>query len=983
MGKAEPPSHDPANTGNSLNIIKEQGRLIYMQAPVSNISVLTISLLFYFILSPRTDSPLVGYWVFFLYLTACYRLFLWYWRRKKPEARTPFRWFHHYIFASALVGLSWSLIYPLVYLSNDPIVAMALSMLAFGVMSSAVPILAVSMRAFVVYTYPQAFMLGYAFSLFQAPAYNWLVVALAVYLVMTTLFTFNSNRKLIKTIRLQLENEYLINQLADVVDQREKLIENRTQELKKKNQDLLTEIRERRQAELFKAGQRHILEHISKGDAPLNQLLEQIVLLAETQAKGMRGSILLLKDNCLRLGAAPNLPADYNKLIDGIEIGPEVGSCGTAAFSNKRVVVSNVHTDPLWAGYSQLGSAYGFAACWSEPVLDSAGKVVGTFALYHHDPVAPDPEEIRLIETMSQIASIAIERSITEQRLRQSATVFQSSLEGVMITDADNYILDVNQAFEQITGYTRNEVIGHRPDMLRSGRHDREFYQQMWRSLEEAGQWRGEIWNRRKNGVVYPEWLNISCIRDNTGNPMNYVAVFSDITSIKRSEEELDHMAHHDPLTDLPNRLLFNSRLEQAIKHAKRNNSGFAVLFIDLDRFKNINDSLGHKAGDELLQQLALRIRDKVRLDDTVARISGDEFVVLLEDVMNAESTAVAIEKISSVFADSFLLEGHEIRITASIGIALYPTDGENVSTLLRNADAAMYRAKDEGRNTYQFYTKEMTSNAFERVVIENALRMALERNEFHLVYQPQMQMDTLEMIGLEALIRWTHPELGEVSPSMFIPLAEDNGLIHDIGSWVLETACIQGRQWLDQGYRFGRISVNVARPQLQHSNFVERVKKTLEKTHFPADRLELEVTESYIMQNTEHAIEQLEALRILGLSLAIDDFGTGYSSMSYLKLLPIQKLKIDQSFVRDIPYDSNDMAISEAVIALGKALGLNVIAEGVETNEQARFLLEKGCHEGQGYLYCKPQPPETIASSYFIGQPMKSNAGITCSDSE
>ncbi|MCU7886509.1 MAG: EAL domain-containing protein, partial [Candidatus Thiodiazotropha sp. (ex Lucinoma annulata)] len=511
----------------------------------------------------------------------------------------------------------------------------------------------------------------------------------------------------------------------------------------------------------------------------------------------------------------------------------------------------------------------------------------------------------------------------------------------------------------------REEVVGHTPRILQSGRHDSNFYQQMWRSIEENRQWRGEVWNRRKDGVIFPEWLNISCIYDNNDKPVNYVGVFSDITSIKRSEEELDHMAHHDPLTDLPNRLLFNSQLDQAIKHAKRNQTVFALLFIDLDRFKNINDSLGHKSGDELLQQLAIRIQEKVRLDDTVARISGDEFVVLLENIGSAENTAVTVEKIMSVFNESFILDRHEIRITASIGISLYPTNGNTIISLMRNADAAMYRAKNEGRNTYQFFTQEMTSNAFERVMIENALRMALNRNEFHLVYQPQFAIENRKLVGVEALIRWQHPDLGNISPAKFIPLAEENGLIHDIGAWVMKTACIQGARWLENNFDFGHIAVNVARPQLQHSNFIDKVRTILDETEFPADRLELEVTEGFIMHNTTHAIQQLEALRVLGVKIAIDDFGTGYSSMSYLKLLPIQKLKIDQSFIRDIPFDTDDMAISEAVIALSKALGLQVIAEGVETEKQVKFLREKGCQEVQGYLFCKPISAQELEIKY------------------
>ncbi|MES9879100.1 MAG: EAL domain-containing protein [Candidatus Sedimenticola sp. PURPLELP] len=946
-------------------IRSEQARIIYMQAPISNITVIVISTLFYFVLTSRVDDQVIGYWTAALYISALIRLTLWYLRTKRPEMAPDTTWLNLYITACALVGISWSIIYPLIYQANDQVVTIALFMLVFGIIGSAVPILNISIRAFLVYTYPQALMLGFTLFLFEDELYRWLILALLIYLVMTTLFTRNANRNTLRAIQLQSENQSLIARLNQEIDQRETLIEKRTEQLKENNQALVSEIKERKQVELFQSQEKIILERISRGKAQLKEILDDIVLLAESQTTDLMGSILLLEGNTLRHGSAPSLPGAYTDLIDGLQTGPGIGSCGTAANNNERVIVENVKTDPLWADFSDLGEKYGFAACWSEPILDSAKKVIGTFVLYHHQPSRPDAHEVMVIETMAQIASIAIERSRTVEKLRQSATIFQSTLEGVIITEPNGDIVDVNNAFENITGYSREDIIGQNPRILHSGRHDAEFYNELWGILSKTGQWRGEIWNRRKSGEVYPEWLNISSISDSKGTITNYIGVFSDITSIKRSEEELDHLAHHDPLTDLPNRLLFNSHLEQTIKHAKRNNSVFAVLFMDLDRFKNINDSLGHKAGDQLLEQLADRLKDTVRVDDIVARISGDEFVILLEDIENAENTAITVEKIMTIFNHPFMLDEHEIRITASVGISLYPANGENVASLLRNADAAMYRAKDEGRNTYQFYNQEMTSIAFERVVMETALRVALTNHEFHLLYQPQVDIQSGKLIGAEALIRWNHPEIGEVLPNKFIPLAEENGLILEIGDWVLDTACAQGVRWITAGLDYGRVSVNIALPQLQQSDFVDRVKETLEKTGLAPSRLELEVTESFIMQNTEHAIQQLEALRVLGVRISIDDFGTGYSSMSYLKLLPIDKLKIDQSFVRDIPHDPNDMAITEAVIALGKALDLQIIAEGVETEEQADFLKQKGCQQAQGYLYSRPIHADRLAEDY------------------
>uniref|UniRef100_UPI003F4ACFA3 putative bifunctional diguanylate cyclase/phosphodiesterase n=1 Tax=Sedimenticola selenatireducens TaxID=191960 RepID=UPI003F4ACFA3 len=486
-------------------------------------------------------------------------------------------------------------------------------------------------------------------------------------------------------------------------------------------------------------------------------------------------------------------------------------------------------------------------------------------------------------------------------------------------------------------------------------------YRDLWHSLTETGHWRGEMWNRRKNGELFPKWQTINSVVDGNGNLTHYVGIFSDITHIKQSQEKLDHLGHHDALTDLPNRLLLNERLDQAIKHAERHDTLLAVIFLDLDNFKHINDSLGHPVGDQLLQEVARKLLLATRQDDTVARIGGDEFVLLLEDIGKPENAGIAAQKLAAVFAEPFQLEQQAIRITASLGICICPQDGKDSATLLRNADSAMYRAKEEGRNTYQFYTEELTRNAFERVSLENNLRQAIEKEQLRLLYQPQFELQSGRIIGLEALIRWVHPELGTISPARFIPLAEESGLIHPIGEWVLRTACRQGRQWQQQGIDFGRIAVNIAGPQLQRGNLVNEVIAVLDETQLPTDRLELEVTEGFIMQQAGSAITQLQALRELGLTLSIDDFGTGYSSLSYLKQLPIHKLKIDQSFVRDIPDDRNDMAIADAIIAMGKSLGLRVIAEGVETEAQAEFLKQAGCQEGQGYLYSKPITAEAV----------------------
>ena len=578
------------------------------------------------------------------------------------------------------------------------------------------------------------------------------------------------------------------------------------------------------------------------------------------------------------------------------------------------------------------------------PVYDSEKKLIGVLGVAHD----------------------ITKRSESEAKLRQSATVFESTLEGVYITDKDRNILDVNQSFIDITGYSREEVIGSNPKVLSSGKHDRAFFESMWQSINKTGQWRGEIWNKRKDQTTFPQWLAINTVKDSEDNVVNYVAVFTDITEIKQSQSKLDYLAHHDALTSLPNRYYFNQRLEQALNHAKRAESKLAILFIDLDRFKNINDSFGHTAGDHLLVHLSNSLKEKVRLEDTVARISGDEFIILFEDIECTDTLVNAVEKIMSVFDTSFPIEGHNVRITASIGISLFPMDGDNSADLIRNADAAMYRAKDEGRNTYQFYTRDLTTKAFERVIMETELREALTNNEFYLLYQPQFNLLSKQLIGLEVLIRWRHPRFQFLPPDEFIPLAEDSGLINPIGQWVLLEACQQAKQWLDKGFNFGRIAVNISGVQVNKGELFNIVSDTLTKTGLPASSLELEITESFIMKQAETAINQLNKLRELGVMLSIDDFGTGYSSLSYLKRLPVHKLKIDRSFVSDIPDDSDDKAIVDAIIAMGNSLGLVVIAEGVETIEQEEYVFSSGCNEVQGYFYSKPIHPEEIQKRYL-----------------
>lgn len=549
-----------------------------------------------------------------------------------------------------------------------------------------------------------------------------------------------------------------------------------------------------------------------------------------------------------------------------------------------------------------------------------------------------------------------------EEQLTLATNVFKNSVEGVVVTDRHGNITDVNGAFFEITGYVRDELIGQNPRIFSSGRHDKAFFDKLWNALLANGKWNGEIWNRRKNGTIFPQNITISTIYDEVGDVRYFVAVFADISAQKENEAQLTHLAYFDPLTHLPNRMKFMMQLKQEVRQAKRLNLQLATVMIDVDLFKHINDSFGHSIGDEMLVELAKRLRSQVGDQDVLSRIGGDEFVALISGIDNSEDATVAIHQLRQVFEQPFIVStGDHLRLTASMGVSLYPSDGTDADTLLRNADAAMYRAKNDGRNNYAFYTESLTQQSFEHLKLQSALYGAIEQNALYLMYQPKLDLVSRKTVGFEALLRWHDPQLGLISPAVFIPVAEKIGLIHEIGLWVLETACRQGMRWLSEGKHFGRIAVNVAGQQLQRSSFVDDVKRVLAETGLPAKHLELEVTESVMMQNPDLAIRDLKRLGDLGIELSVDDFGTGYSSLNYLKKLPIHKLKIDQSFVRDIPFDTNNTAIAKAVIALGHALKLDIIAEGVETKEQADFLQQNQCDQAQGYLFSRPQLPEDL----------------------
>lgn len=568
----------------------------------------------------------------------------------------------------------------------------------------------------------------------------------------------------------------------------------------------------------------------------------------------------------------------------------------------------------------------------------------------------------------------AIERKRVEEKLRLAATVFENTLEGILITDAKTNIISVNQALCAITGYRAEELIGNTPNIIKSERHSHAFFRQLWEILNKTGQWRGEIWNRRKNGEIFPTWVNISAVPNSSvsdavsasvlsNDTSHYVAVFTEITELKLSEERLNYLAHHDPLTGLPNRLLFHDRLEQAVLQAQRGNHMIAVMFLDLDRFKAINDTLGHVIGDELLVAVAERLKHCARETDTIARLGGDEFAVVITRIIQEQDVEQIAQKIIHALSSVYSVGGYEVFITASIGINLYPGIDNDRSKLLENADVAMYHAKQFGRNNYKFYSTDMNAVAFERLMLETNLRRALEREEFRLYYQPQIDMQSGVVNGVEALIRWQHPELGLVSPLEFIPLLEETGLILSVGEWVIQTACRQIREWLDAGFPPLVMAVNLSARQFRQPNLVEMIEQALQEFNIPPSQLELELTESVMMDNLEETIETLKKLKLLGLKIAIDDFGTGVSSLGYLKHFPIDTLKISHDFVLNLPMDSADASIASAVIGLARNMQLSSVAEGVENQGQMDFLRGQDCERMQGFLFSRPIPSDQMTT--------------------
>lgn len=841
--------------------------------------------------------------------------------------------------------------------------------------------------------------------------------------------------------------------------------------------------------------QKQVLEMIAVG-APLQETLTVLIRQIEAQAPKMLGSILLLDEDGIhvRHGAAPSLPSAFVAAVDGQPIGPCAGSCGTAAYRKQSVFVEDIATDPLWETYKEAALQQGLHACWSTPIFNAKRQVLGTFAMYYREPGLPQIEHLKLIETTTHLASIAInhhqaevslresedrfrkvfeegglgiamahatdphfisvnsafcemlgyteeelkqlsvadvthpddlandkeafdglmegriqkhsaekrylkkdgevvwgmrtltkiyssnsdsfdvlamiadinERKLREVELRKLSLAVEQSPNSIFITDLYAIIEYVNDSFLKMTGYTRNEVIGKNPRILQSGKIPKSTYDDMWAHLTHGEVWRGELINKRKDGSEYVELAMISPVRQADGKITHYLAIKEDISEQKKTKERIEKLAHFDQLTGLPNRSQLDFRFNYALSLAQRSGGAIAVLFLDLDHFKNVNDTLGHTIGDKLLMEVAKRIKSVLRDEDTVSRQGGDEFILIL-NATDLDGAVCVASKLIETISQSCKVGKYELSTTPSIGIAIYPKDGLDLETLSKNADAAMYHAKQSGRNNYSIYTPEMQLHSARTLQLANALRYALERNEFQLHYQPQFSIHSENIVGVEALLRWRHPVFGEIPPIEFIPILEDSGQIVSVGEWILHTSAKQMKDWIDSGLKPIVMAVNLSSVQLRQADIANQITQILREVKLPHQYIELELTEAVAMSDPLTAIKVMDKFHESGIRMSIDDFGTGYSSLSYLKKFNVHKIKIDQSFVRDITDDPDDKAIVGAIINMASSLGIKTIAEGVESFGQLEFLRTQGCDEVQGFYFSKPLTSEEFET--FVKQ--------------
>jgi diguanylate cyclase (GGDEF)-like protein/PAS domain S-box-containing protein len=899
----------------------EQVRMAIEATPFSILTVLIVSTILATLHWSIVDPSTIQIWIVAVYLISTYRLLVTlYFLRADPPPEKIKPWALAVRIGAFLAAVSWGAAAYLLFAPDSPSHQILLAFIIAGISAGGVASLASLRESSFAFVFLVNLPLAYRFSE-ESHTFG---PALPLMVLLFTVFMLGVAHRF---------NRHLTNMIVDRY--------------------------ERHLAQQREKARNRVLELVAQA-APLKQILKAIVLGIENEDPRIRGSVLLLDDSGTRLftAAAPSLPQTYFAAVDGLEIGSSAGPCATAAFTRRRVVIEDVAQDPKWEPYRNLAAETDIGSAWSEPIIAASGKLLGTFAMYRREPHQPSGKELSMLSHAANLAGIAIERSRTEEELRLAAMVYERSSEAMMITDEENRIIAINPAFTETTGYAPEEVMGRSPSLLSSGRHDRQFFESMWEQLQTTWRWQGEIWNRRKDGEVFPEWLTINTIHDAQGRVHRRVALFSDMTEKKKADELIWTQANYDTLTHLPNRRLFVDRLEQGIRRASRVRSRLALLYIDLDRFKEVNDTLGHHLGDELLLEAARRLNRCVRESDTVARIGGDEFTVILNELKDIDSLARVARKILEVLSKPYQLREEQAYLSASIGITVFPDDGTKADVLLKNADQAMFAAKQDGRNRFNHFTAAMQQAANRRMRLVSDLHRATGRNEFQVYYQPVVDLATGRIDKAEALLRWNHAERGFISPADFIPVAEETGAIHQIGNQIFKEATLTAREWRQRYHPTFQISVNRSPVQFfadgpTEDDWLEH----LEAIQMPGAAVVIEITEGVLLRAAVNINDQLLRFRDAGIQVAIDDFGTGYSSLAYLKRFDIDYLKIDRTFISNLETDPSDRAVSEAIVVMAHKLGFKVIAEGVETEGQRSILSEIGCDYGQGYLFSPPIP--------------------------
>jgi diguanylate cyclase (GGDEF)-like protein/PAS domain S-box-containing protein len=723
-------------------------------------------------------------------------------------------------------------------------------------------------------------------------------------------------------------------------------------------------ITERKRAERREQTKNRILELVAS-NAPLREILNFLAVSVEEDEPAKLCSILLMDESGQRLNnyVSPSLPDTYTSAIEGLQVGPCAGSCGTAAYRGEQVIVEDIQTDPLWADFKTLAARHELASCWSMPIKIDVGKVVGTFAIYHRQTKAPSESDIQQLEYLANLAKIAVERYLVAEELKLSDSVFKNSSEGMLVTDADGRVLAANPAFTRISGYALEEVLGRNAYDIcppeRGGKRNEEIAH----TLAAKGYWQGELHDVRKNGEEYVRWTSINTIYDQAGQPLRRVMLFSDITEKKKNEELVWFEANYDALTQLPNRRLFKEKLQQEILRVNRVEKKVALLFLDLDRFKEVNDATGHQGGDLLLVEVASRLKRTLRNTDSIARIGGDEFTITLSEIGTPAAAALVASSIVRTLAAPFEIDSQIHYISASIGITLCPDDAQDVDMLIKNADQAMYAAKARGRNQFCFFTDDMQLEANKRSQQTRDLRDAIASQAFEAYFQPIVDLRTGDVAKAEALIRWQHKTLGTISPAEFIPLAEDTGLIHEIGDWIFGQSLEQVRLWRASLHPEFQISVNLSPVQFRGASCFDHWFDLLDQAQLGGKAVCMEITEGVLLEASEATLRNLLRFREAGFQVAIDDFGTGYSSLAYINHLDVDYLKIDKSFIASLTPGSRDFVLVEAIIVMAHKLGLKIVAEGVETEAQRDLLKSIGCDYAQGFLYSRPLPAADFAS--------------------